>query len=325
MELITVIVPIYKAEKYLDRCVSSIVKQTYSELEIILIDDGSPDMCPKICDRWNMQDSRIKVLHQKNSGVSMSRNVGIKSAKGNYIMMVDSDDYLCPNMIENMYNTLCKKNVDLVICGFEKGKDSAFEFIKRKNETVEIIDAEEALKRIYIDDERALQYVAPWGKLYKKQLFEGINYPKGKIFEDIYVTHQLLYRCKKIAVLSQKLVYYFQHSTSIMNSGFHIGKLDYLEALKERVEFFEKCKLRELEEIAYDEYIHALIWEYSRARDLLFNKNAMKNIMNQYRTVYRKGYSSKRYSQENRLFLYTFNWNPELIILYWKIKGKLKK
>ena len=121
------------------------------------------------------------------------------------------------------------------------------------------------------------------------------------------------------------MVYYYLHADSIMNRKFHVGKLDYLEALKNRVLFFKTNHLLELESIAYDEYLHSLIWEYSRARDLINNKEAMNDIVFRYRSIYKKGYSSKRYLDESRIFLYTFFVDPELIILYWKIKSRFKR
>ena len=177
---------------------------------------------------------------------------------------------------------------------------------------------------LYSRSAKTFQYVSPWGKLYKKELFDKIQYPEGKIFEDIFVTHQILFRCKKIAVIPQKLTYYFQNPTSIMNKEFHVGKLDYLPALKQRIEFYHIHHLRELEEIAYDEYLHALIWEYSRVKGLLDDKAKMRYIVLCYRSIYKKGYASKRYPNENAFFLGAFNLNPELIILYWKISAKLK-
>lgn len=325
MELVTVIIPIYKAEKYLDRCIISVVHQTYQNLEIILIDDGSPDLCPELCDKWAQKDNRIRVIHQANRGISEARNVGIANANGKYILMVDSDDYLYDGMVEVLYKALTTEDSDLAICDFQKGIEESFDFSYDSEISVEVIDGETALYRIYLGDEKALQYVAPWGKLYKKKLFDKIQYPESKIFEDIFVTHQLLFRCEKIAVIPQKLTYYFQNPTSIMNSKFHVGKLDYLPALKQRIDFFQEHHLKKLQEIAYEEYLHALIWEYSRVNDLLGDKEQMKYIVLCYRTVYKYGYASKRYPKENAIFLGVFNLNPKFIILYWKISAKFKK
>ena len=325
MELITVIIPIYNVEKYLDRCIRSVVNQTYNNLEIILVDDGSTDKSPEICDLWVQKDDRVKVIHQKNGGVSKARNAGLQESLGEYIMQLDSDDYIHAEMIERLYKILKNYNADMSVCNFEKGDCKLFEFQIENNNTVEVIDNITALNRIYTGDNNALRYVAPWGKLYRKQLFEDICYPEGKIFEDIYITHQILYRCQRIVVTANKLLYYYQHPTSIMNRRFHIGKLDYLEALKNRIEFFEGNSLKDLSQIAYDEYIHSLIWEYSRARDILQNKSVLADIVNRYRKIYIKGYTSKRYSQDTKLFLRLFAINPEIIVLYWKISGKINK
>jgi hypothetical protein len=137
------------------------------------------------------------------------------------------------------------------------------------------------------------------------------------------VTHQIIYRCKKITVVPQKLIYYYQHPESITNKKFHVGKLDYLEALNNRISFYDKNNLTELSQIAYDEYLHALIWEYSRARDLLSDKSVMKDIKNRFRIVYKKGYTSKRYPKETSRFLKAFNINPELIVFYWRVNSKI--
>ena len=325
MERISIIVPIYKAEKYLERCIESIVKQTYQNLEIILVDDGSPDKCPLLCDKWANLDSRVVAIHQENRGISAARNVGVQKSSGEYIMMVDSDDYISRNMVEYLYNAIKSTDTDLSICNFKKGNDEKFLFEQELGiDNIEIIDSVTALKRSYVSDDKALQYIAPWGKLYKKSLLDGIVYPEGKIFEDIYVTHKIIYKCNKISVTDESLIYYYQHPESIMNKEFHIGKLDYLQALEERIHFYDNHKLLELRKIAYDEYLHSLIWEYSRSKDILKSESAMKYIKNCFREAYKRNYSSIRYPKETKVFLGVFYVNPELIIWYWRICGKFQ-
>lgn len=323
MELVSVIVPVYNSEIYLDRCISSIVNQTFNNIEIILVDDGSTDKSLDICKNWAVKDQRIKVIHQQNSGVSISRNTGIMASHGEYIIQLDSDDYLSKYMIEHMYEAIKKNNTDMVICDFEKGTEEFYDFecVIGENEN---IDSHEALTRMYVNDWNKLRYVVPWAKLYKKELFEGIQYPAGKIFEDIYITHQLIAKCKSISVLNEKLVYYYQRTTSIMNSRLHVGKLDYLDALLDRIEFFEKQKWYDLKNQAYDEYLHCLIWEYSRVRDILHDNQLKKEMHQRFKGVYQKGYSSINYPDENRTFLYGFYLNPEIIVLYWRITTKLR-
>lgn len=322
MELVSIVIPVYNVETYLERCVASVVGQSYPHLEIILVDDGSTDRCPAICDEWAQKDSRIRVIHQTNGGVSAARNTGLAVASGSYVLQLDSDDYIASYAIEDMMNTARETGADLTICDFAKGSDLNYSFSENRSKNAEVVDARTALLRIYIDSTNALKYAAPCFKLYKKELFAGIQYPVGKIFEDIYITHKLLYRCNRIAVLDEPLVYYFQRPGSIVNASFSMKKLDYLQALVERMEFFAAHELKDLEQITYDELLHSLIWEYSRTRDVLHSREGMDYVTTMFRQLYKKGYSSCRYPGETAPFLAAFNRNPEWIILYWKLRGK---
>lgn len=324
MKKISVIVPLYNAEKYLDRCIGSIVSQTYPQMEILLIDDGSNDNSAAICDRWSLQDERIRVIHQENRGISGARNRGLQEITGDLLIMVDSDDYISRDMLSCMEDIMNKTGADLVLCDFEEGKDNTYQFEISGNRA-EVITGTEALSRIYGNGHDMLRFVAPWGKLYRKELFKGIQYPAGRIFEDIYVTHRILCKCRSIAVTDQKLLYYYRHCDSIMHEEFHIGKLDYLDALEDRILFFREKQLYQLEQTAMDEYLHSLIWEYSRVRDILQDQKAMKEIAGRFRRWYRIGYASRRYPKETAAFLTGFSINPELIIMYWRIKGVIRK
>ena len=324
--LVSVIIPVYNAEKYLDRCISSVVEQSHKELEIILIDDGSSDSSAVICDGWVQRDQRIRCKHQQNSGVSSSRNQGIKMATGAYLMMVDSDDYIYEKTIEYMLEAIeCGQN-EMVVCDFEKGTDDRHSFnIARVdiNEHPECLEPEEVLLKIYGNDHDKLRYVVPWCKLYRRSLFDGIRYPDGRIFEDIYTTHQIIYKCNHIAILDQPFWYYYQHESSIMNQPFHVEKQDYLEALADRVDFFREKELKNLEQHAYDELLHSLIWEYSRARDVIHDEVAKQRITKIFRKYYMKDYASLDYPEDSRKFLKAFYKNPEKIIRYWRWEGKL--
>lgn len=323
MELVSMIIPIYNIEDYLDRCLESVVHQTYTNLEIILVDDGSTDRCPQMCDEWAKRDSRIQVIHQENGGLSAARNSGLDAASGAYILLLDSDDYIAPVACEHLLRALEDSDADLSICGFLRGSEAHHVFESCKMESPEVIDAETALMRIYSGDESALKYGAACFKLYRRHLFDGVRFPVGKLFEDIYTTHKLIYRSRRIAVLNEQAFYYFQRGSSIMNSKFTLKKLDYLQALVDRVEFFAARGMTDLQEKAYDELLHSLIWEYSRTRDLLNSKPGMDYVMKLFRENYRKGYASKRYPKETRRFLSAFNHNPEWIVLYWKITSRL--
>ncbi len=323
-ELITVIVPVFNAEKYLDGCLQSIVSQTYENIEVLLVDDGSSDGSGDICRKWESADNRVRTIRQGNGGVAKARNIGIENAHGECLLMVDSDDYISLNMVKSLYAGLLQTDADIVICDYMQGEDRDYLFNVSAPE-YQIIDFETIMTRTYADGHDALRFISPWGKLCKRTLFRDAWYPEGKIFEDIYVTHRLLYKAKKIAVTDQKYVYYFRHEDSIMHKPFHIGKLDYLDDLNERVTFLRDNGYLQVEKTDYEEYLHSVIWEYSRVRDILHDDVAKKTILDRFRKVYKEGYSSERYSQETATFLKLFYTNPELIILYWKINAKLKK
>ena len=325
MALVSIIIPIFNVEQYLNRCIASVANQTYRDIQIVLVDDGSTDRSSEICDSWAAKDSRVTVAHQANGGVSVARNHGLDTATGEYILWVDSDDYIAPETVEIMMRAALQNHADMVICDFEKGTDDCYAFDTSAGIPCEQIDNVTALTHIYTDAHSALRYAAPWAKLAKRSLYQGIRYPEGKIFEDIYTTHKLLLRCDCIAVLDIPMFYYFQRPDSIMNAAFSMKKLDYLQALVERIAFFKEHSLDDLECIAYDELLHSLLWEYSRTRDLLHNEEGMTYIKNLFRATYRKGHASRRYPGETKWFLAAFNANPEWIILFWKIRAKLKR
>ncbi len=324
MDLISIIIPVYNAEAYLDRCIGSICNQTYKNIEIILIDDGSQDQSLEICKSWQLKDRRVITIHQENQGVSVARNKGIRTAEGRYILQIDSDDYICTTMVEKMLALLKQDNSDLVICDFEKGMEENYQFDSENKEDNELLNSYDVMVRMYGDDHNKLRYVVPWAKLYKNELFTDLNYPEGKIFEDIYLTHHIVEKCHKISILNEKLTYYYQAPNSIMNRSFHVGKLDYLEALEDRIQFFNGKGYEDLAKIAYEEYLHSLVWEYSRVRDILHTKELMRKIYKIFKKYYQKGYKSTRYSNETALFLRVFSINPELIMIYWRVSAKLK-
>lgn len=322
MELVTVIIPVYNVEKYLERCINSVIKQSYSELEIILVDDGSTDKSYEICKKFALKDSRIKVFHKSNGGLSSARNFGLKMSLGKYIVFIDSDDYISSEMISVLYDALTESNSDLAICDFVKGDNDKYSFIQT-NVKIRTLNPKEALECIYLNDHNKLQYVTACWKLYKRNLFDNIKYPEGKLFEDIYTTHKIYGCCKSIAVVNSALYYYYQRPDSIMNNNYNLKKLDYLGALEERITFFHQLGFADLEKKAYDELLHSLLWEYSRTRDILHNKDAMRGIAKTFRKYYKKGYVSSYHSDTNNI-LRLFNKNPELVILYWKISSKLR-
>lgn len=225
-DLISIIVPVYKVEKYLNKCVDSIINQTYKNLEIILVDDGSPDRCPQICDEYTKKDNRIKVIHKKNGGLSDARNIGIDNSTGEYIMFIDSDDYINDKMVELLYNNIKEKKSDVAICNFEY----IFENCNSKkvpNITPTILNSNQFWNLYYSEQGYVVFCVVAWNKLYKKELFKTIRYDVGKYHEDEFIIHKIINQCNKISCINDKLYYYLQRENSIMFDS----KLKFLKSL----------------------------------------------------------------------------------------------
>lgn len=214
--MVSVIVPVYKVEEYLDNCVESIINQTYKNLEIILIDDESPDLCPQKCDSWAERDSRIKVIHKKNGGVSFARNDGLEAMRGDFLTFVDSDDYLSSDAIEVMLERIERDQSDLVVARFAKvysGREQEIDAYPWISD--EIITRDGAIQMIGAS--RALP-VYLWGKLYKRHIFDKIRLPSLTCAEDVYVLPEILEQCQRVSLVEKVLYFYYQRSGSIVHS-----------------------------------------------------------------------------------------------------------
>lgn len=212
--LISVIVPVYNVEPYLRRCVDSILRQTYRNLEILLVDDGSTDRSGTICDACAQQDTRVKVIHQKNQGQAAARNHGIDQAKGEYLSFVDSDDFIDECMIKVLYCDLCETGADVaaIECQtFEREDEIKHE---SKMSSRQCMTGAEALRRVLILD--GIEDF-PVNKLYKKEIFENIRFPVGRVFEDLGTTYKILAGSNKVAFRPQPLYFYFQRADSTLH------------------------------------------------------------------------------------------------------------
>lgn len=237
-ELISIIVPVYNVEKYIDKCINSILLQTYQHIEIILVDDGSIDNSGVICDNYQKKDCRIKVIHKKNGGLSDARNVGIEFSKGKYITFIDSDDYIEKNYIEFLYKILKTNEAEISICDFKYISEYERLMNKISNSKKEIIySKKEALKELCTD--KTFPNSA-WGKLYLKNLFEDIRYPKGRIFEDIPTTYKLFSKCNKIVYGDWALYNYLYREKAISKSEFNLRRLDAIDFTNEMTNYIEK-------------------------------------------------------------------------------------
>lgn len=247
---ISIIVPVYNVEKYIYKCVNSILEQTYSNLEIILVDDGSLDNCPKICDDFAQKDSRITVIHKQNGGLSSARNAGLDEASGDYIAFVDSDDYILPHMYESLYNLIKTHSADIAICDLDwiQEDGSAYNEAGASPIKDEVFTKQEAYKKLC--EGNYFFYVTAVNKLYKKTIFEKVRFPVGKVHEDEFTAHHIYSKCNRIVSCKNSFYKYVQHQGTIMHSPFTIRKLDAAEAFYDRYLFFRKNKERECAKFA---------------------------------------------------------------------------
>lgn len=226
MCVISIIIPVYNVAPYLERCLDSIVNQVYKKTEIIIIDDGSTDESPKICDKYALKDNRIKVIHKKNGGLSDARNVGLSIATGDMVAFVDSDDWVSLNYLQEMYRQMIANKADIIECGFvrtAKKVDEDYESLNNRIKTYNVVDAMQAL----ITDNELHQVV--WNKLYRKEVIGDTFFELGKYNEDEFWTYQIFARSTKIVKIDACLYYYFQNSTSIMGQKYNLKRLDAIE------------------------------------------------------------------------------------------------
>lgn len=236
-KLISVIIPVYKVEAYLDQCVASVVNQTYQNLEIILVNDGSPDRCPAICDEWVLKDRRIKVVHKENGGLSDARNAGMAAASGGLIGFVDSDDWISPDMYQLLFQRMTEDDSDISVCGVEMVWDDGTPSRRLTRVGSCILNAEESMKAI-IDESWLKQPV--WYKLYKAELICDIPFPVGKFHEDVFWSYQAVGRAKRVSITDRPCYFYRQRSDSIMGEGYSLKRLDAVEAKTRRLEYLRE-------------------------------------------------------------------------------------
>lgn len=237
--LISIIVPVFNVEKYLRRCINSIIKQTYKNLEIIIIDDGSTDGSPVICDDFREKDSRIKVIHQSNGGLSKARNKGIELASGDFIAFVDADDYIAPTMYEELKNNMDEFNSDISICQYYK----CFRFFKQTakgSNNTGVYKFKKKFDNLY-NDNKVISYYA-WNKLYKKEMFNSISYPVGLIFEDIYIICDLFESANSISYINKPLYYYTMRRNGISRT-YTVNHYNEINAIDKNIKFYKKKSL----------------------------------------------------------------------------------
>ena len=237
LPLISIVLPIYNIEKYLDKCMESLLEQTYPNLEILMVDDGSTDSCPLKCDQYSQKNSQIYAFHKLNGGLSDARNYGIERANGEYISFIDPDDYVEKDYIEYLYNLIVKYQTKMSLCQhFVHFDNGSIKKLGKPGD--ELLDNKECIRRMMYHD---IIDTSAWAKLYSRDLFQNVRYPKGKIFEDIGTTYAFMLQCDKIACGYEEKYHYIFHENSIVNGKFKRSKLDLLEMTDKMADDVEKC------------------------------------------------------------------------------------
>ncbi len=312
--MISVIIPVYRVEKYLERCVKSVLCQSYSNIEIILVDDGSPDQCPELCDKFAENDDRIKVIHKENAGLSSARNVGLDLCSGEYIAFVDSDDYVHPQFIEVLYKAISEHEADVAVCGYSVTRDLKEKETHTISRMSSIVVSGQYAATYHVKT-NSTKYLYAWNKLYKAEVFAELRYPLGKLCEDLYLMHKIFFRADKVAVTNEKLYFYYMRDGSITNAGAYFFDY-YKEALDEFELYCEKyinvksergiCILRSKArkiDVLLDDY-----WRAKRNKDIKKQKQCEKKYTLLYNNVVRRG----RVLSE-RAWIY--NLSPKLFLL----------
>ncbi len=289
-EKVSVIVPIYNVEPYLERCLDSILKQTYRNIEMILVDDGSTDSCPDICDRYAKEYQQIQVIHKENGGLSSARNAGLDVSTGELIMFVDSDDFIEPDMLLKLYDVLYCYDADMSICNLQAVNEVGVEINFWPHDVIkdECIDNMYYWEKVF-EDNGMLFYVVVWNKLYKKRLWEKVRYPVGKINEDAYVLHNLIKQCKKIACTSYIGYNYVQRSTSIMGRKKTKADFDLFDAWLARIDYFNTILRNDLIKKEMAEYLDELIEIYPKCRSAA-EFRLFRIYYERYQLLYKKFY-----------------------------------
>lgn len=319
---VSVIVPVYNVQDYLERCIDSLVKQTYKNIEIILVDDGSTDNSGKICDDYKKIYKNIIVVHKENEGQSIAREYGIKISKGEYLSFVDSDDFLDEKFYEEMTSLLERNNCDIAVCDYRRFSDNQSKFINKSKENYyklkKTISNREAVKLIIQRNNRITNYL--WNKLYRREVFQNIMFPKFNIYEDLAIMYLILDNARKVVITNEKLYYYFERknsSSKSIPSKFIINKIK-ITSQREKFLLKKGYKLSNelLEYRFFSDYNNFKIIARNRDKKTFFGK-IMKKELSFMKDFYiqNKNIINLNYKELICLRLLIFNWKLYYMIV----------
>ena len=321
--LVSIITPVYNSEKFLNKCIDSILNQTYNNFELILVDDGSADKSLQICDEYARKDSRIVVIHQKNQGQAVARNKALDICKGDYISFIDSDDYVNPQMLEVLMYTIQQSEADIAVCDYFQGRDTDFNW--NENDIVNdftLFDGKTFLYNCIIG--KTGKHWVLWDKLYKKKCFDDIRLPEGRIYEDNATVYKLIYKANKVTYSNNVLYYYFTNPESTVNIDFSVKRLDRLIFIQEMIEFFTENDEKELLDCANLYYLFTIADLYIKANKSNLDSSILKELKRKLKS---------HYHQEKVKYPITINTCPQVFEVlhpkyskyYWLFKALVNK
>lgn len=269
MPQISVIVPVYRVEKYIDRCVRSILCQSFSDFELILVDDGSPDSSPALCDAWAGRDSRIRVIHKENGGLSSARNAGMEIAAGQYLHFVDSDDVIHPDCLKILMTCIRNTGAEIALGRFTRFQEDSVpeERFGRWNGSCVTRTNMETLDCFFEGYDNLPSLVSACGTLWHRRLFDGIRFPVGRLFEDEFTTYKLYHRANKVAFVDTELYFYFDNFSGIARNLTIEKRFDEYDAQWERLEYFDAHNLAELQGKAAMTFLRTAQWDLIACRE----------------------------------------------------------
>ena len=318
---ISVVVPVYKVEAYLSRCVDSILRQSFSDFELILVDDGSPDRCGEYCDAYERRDSRVRVIHQENGGLSAARNSGIAIAQGQWITFIDSDDWIHPDYLRLLYDGVSSNGVKIAVGRYAQVSDNT-----------QVDDSAVAAKAVLVEPEelwvsRRTNATVAWAKLYHKSLFDTVRFPVGKYHEDEYVTYKLLFGCQQVAFVDAPIYRYYYNNASISRLNYLKRLPDIQEAFGSHEAFFQGTPWKQAYRLEVEKYAEVLsnaIWLLKKHKDQQ-SKAQTKELRAQLKDYLRQHKGMILFEQRKDIYIAAYPGHEFFIRGLGFIKQKMKK
>lgn len=279
MPEISIIVPIYNVEKYLNRCVQSILSQTFTDFELLLIDDGSPDNCPQMCDNWEKIDNRITVIHKENGGLSDARNVGLEYSCGEWITFVDSDDWIHPEFLNLLHDACICTGTKVSVCGYIR-TDNEKLIMNVNNQPIVVYGVEDFWCKTEIN-----HAIATWGKLFNKDLCKEIKFPVGKLHEDVFTTHEIIFRTDRIASIPSLLYFYYINYQSITGKGWYPKRMDAVDGFRCQIEYFRLNGYKQAEMVSAKKYCEIAVGHYEKIKSEKKYKKIRRKLKHEIRSV----------------------------------------